>query len=305
VAFRSCGAVYEPHSQVWQIEPALQAFITSSGRAKKIGAKAIILATGAQERPAPFLGWTLPGVMTVGAAQILLKTADIIPEKPVWIAGCGPLTLLYATQLLAAGGRIAGLLDTTQHGRLGAALRHLPKALGRIGDLAKGLGWAVALKRAGLPTVRHVSELQAEGRQRLERLRYRCEDGRSGEVSADVLLVHEGVVPSIHMPLALGCDVTWHAGQQCFVPVLDAWGESSKQNVFVAGDGAGIGGAGAAGTRGRLGGLRGASRPGAFPAAGVEQAARPDRAALPRALALRLFLDALSAPRAKIFAPAD
>src|SRR5262249_30910789 len=65
VAFRSCGAVYEPHSQVWQIEPALQAFITSSGRAKKIGAKAIILATGAQERPAPFPGWTLPGVMTV------------------------------------------------------------------------------------------------------------------------------------------------------------------------------------------------------------------------------------------------
>jgi len=305
VAFRSCGAVYEPHSQVWQIEPALQAFITSSGRAKKIGAKAIILATGAQERPAPFPGWTLPGVMTVGAAQILLKTADSIPEKPVWIAGCGPLTLLYATQLLAAGGRIASLLDTTQRGRLGAALRHLPKALGRIGDLAKGLGWAVALKRAGLPTVRHVSELQAEGRQRLERLRYRCEDGRSGEVSADVLLVHEGVVPSIHMPLALGCDVTWHAGQQCFVPVLDAWGESSKQNVFVAGDGAGIGGAEAAEIRGRLAGLRVASRLGALSDAGVEQAARPERAALSRALALRPFLDALYAPRAQIFAPAD
>jgi len=303
--FRSCGAIFEPQCQLWQIEPGFKAFTTRAGRAGKIGAKAIILATGAQERPAPFPGWTLPGVMTVGAAQIMLKTADSVPEKPVWIAGCGPVTLLYATQLLAAGGRIAGLLDTTPRARLATALRHLPRALGRLGDLAKGLGWALALKWAGLPTVRHVCELQAEGRQRLERVCYRCDNGRSGEVAADVLLVHEGVVPNIHVPLTLGCNVSWHVDQQCFVPVLDVWGETSKQNVFVAGDGAGIGGAEVAEIRGRLAALRVASRLGMLSEDDAGAAARPEFVALARALALRPFLDALYAPRLQVFAPAD
>ena len=49
----------------------------------------MLLATGAQERPVPFPGWTLPGVLTVGAAQILLKSCGQIPDKPVWIAGSG------------------------------------------------------------------------------------------------------------------------------------------------------------------------------------------------------------------------
>jgi NADPH-dependent 2,4-dienoyl-CoA reductase/sulfur reductase-like enzyme len=156
-AFRACGALYEPESQLWQIEPGFRAFVTRGGKARIVTAQAIILATGAQERPVPFPGWTLPGVLTVGAAQILLKTADSVPEKPVWVAGCGPLPLLYMTQLLAAGGRIAGFLDTTPRGRLPAALRHLPQGLGRLGDLIKGLSWSLALRRAGVAIVRHVT----------------------------------------------------------------------------------------------------------------------------------------------------
>ena len=76
----------------------------------------MLLAIGAQERPVPFPGWTLPGVLTVGASQILLKAAAQVPERPVWIAGCGPLPLLYAAQLLRAGGDIAGFLDTAPPG---------------------------------------------------------------------------------------------------------------------------------------------------------------------------------------------
>lgn len=304
-AFRACGALYEPESQLWQIEPGFRAFVTRGGKARIVTAQAIILATGAQERPAPFPGWTLPGVLTVGAAQILLKTADSVPEKPVWIAGCGPLPLLYMTQLLAAGGRIAGFLDTTPRGRAGAALRHLPQGLGRLGDLVKGLSWSLALRRAGVPIIRHVTELRAEGEGRLQRLRYRTGDGREAEVPAEVLLVHEGVVPNIHAPLALGCAVQWHAGQHCYVPVLDAWGESSQANVFVAGDGAGIGGAEAAEPRGRLAALRVAAKLGLLDDGTAETAAAPERAALASALALRPFLDALYAPRAQLYSPPD
>ncbi|KRE24606.1 FAD/NAD(P)-binding oxidoreductase [Bosea sp. Root483D1] len=303
--FRACGATYEPASQLWQIEPGFRAFFTRGGKARSVTAEAIILATGAQERPVPFPGWTLPGVLTVGAAQILLKTADSVPDKPVWIAGCGPLPLLYMTQLLAAGGRIAGFLDTTPRGRLGSALRHLPQGLGRLGDLIKGLSWSLALRRAGVPIIRHVTELRAEGEGRLQRLRYRTEAGQETEVPAEVLLVHEGVVPNIHAPLALGCAVSWHAGQHCYVPVLDAWGETSQANIFVAGDGAGIGGAEAAEPRGRLAALRVAAKLGRLDDATAEVAAAPERHALASALALRPFLDALYAPRSQLYAPPD
>lgn len=304
-AFRACGAVYEPASQLWQIEPGFRAFITHSGRARIVTAQAIILATGAQERPVPFPGWTLPGVLTIGAAQILLKTADSVPQRPVWIAGCGPLPLLYMTQLLAAGGRIAGFLDTTPRGRLGSALRHLPQGLGRLGDLMKGLSWSLALRRAGIPVIRHVTELRAEGEGRLQRLHYSTEGGQEAEVPAEVLLVHEGVVPNIHALLALGCAMSWRAGQHCYVPVLDAWGESSQAEIYVAGDGAGIGGAEAAEPRGRLAALRVAARLGRLDGATAEAAAAPERRALANVLALRPFLDALYAPRPQLYSPPD
>jgi NADPH-dependent 2,4-dienoyl-CoA reductase/sulfur reductase-like enzyme len=304
-AFHACGALYQPQTQLWQLEPGFRAFLIREGQARIVTASAVILATGAQERPVPFPGWTLPGVLTVGAAQIMLKTADCVPASPVWIAGCGPLALLYMTQLLAAGGRIAGFLDTAPRGHTLAALRHLPRGLRRFGDLAKGLSWSRALKRAGFPIIRHVSELRAEGNGRLERLHYRTVDDREGEAAAEVLLVHEGVVPAIHAPLAFGCAVTWHAAQHCYVPVLDAWGEASQANIFIAGDGAGIGGAEAAEPRGRLAALRIAARLGKLSETSAEAAARTERAALSYALALRPFLDALYAPRREVFGPAD
>lgn len=304
-AFRACGALYEPQSQLWQLEPGFRAFLTREGQARIVTATAVILATGAQERPVPFPGWTLPGVLTVGAAQILLKTADSVPASPVWVAGCGPLPLLYMTQLLAAGGRIAGFLDTAPRGGTLVALRHLPRGFRRLGDLAKGLSWSRALKRAGVPIIRRVRNLRAEGDGRLERLHYRTEDGRESGVAAEVLLVHEGVVPNIHAPLAFGCAVTWHAGQHCYIPMLDAWGETSRANIFVAGDGAGIGGAEAAQPRGRLAALRVASRLGRLSETAVEAVARTEYATLSHALALRPFLDALYAPRREVFAPSD
>ncbi|WP_342363842.1 NAD(P)/FAD-dependent oxidoreductase [Terrarubrum flagellatum] len=304
-AFRACGALYEPDCQLWQIEQGFRAFLTKDGRAHVVRAKAIILATGAQERPTPFPGWTLPGVMTVGAAQILLKTADMAPKGPVWIAGSGPLPLLYMTQLLAAGGAIAGFLDTTPRGRWRAALPHLPQALANFSDLAKGLRWSLSLRQAGFPIVRHVVDIRAEGEGRLERLRYRAENGRETEIPAKVLLIHEGVVPNIHAALSLGCATKWHSEQSCLVPVLDKWGESSQANIFVVGDGAGIAGAEAAEFRGHIAALRAASRFGKMSEAAAAAAAAKERALLARALAIRPFLDALYAPRPEVFAPPD
>lgn len=112
--FRASGAEYVPNTQVWQIEEGWGVFLTSEGQARRLAARAVLLANGAQERPVPFPGWTLPGVMTVGAAQILLKSGGMLPQGRVWIAGSGPLPLLYATQNLFLGSGISGYLDTSK-----------------------------------------------------------------------------------------------------------------------------------------------------------------------------------------------
>jgi NADPH-dependent 2,4-dienoyl-CoA reductase/sulfur reductase-like enzyme len=304
-AFRASGVIYQPRAQLWLVESGFRAFVSRGGQAQVIEAKVVILATGAQERPVPFPGWTLPGVLTVGAAQILLKNAGQIPAGPVWIAGSGPLPLLYAMQLLCAGGQVAGYLDTTPVGQWRAALRHLPRALRASGDLLKGLGWTAKLRANRAPVIKGVIEIEALGDERIEKLRYRKEDQAIATVEAKTLLVHEGVVPSLHAALSLDCAVAWNSAQECFAPIVDGWGESSRADLFIAGDGAGIAGAKAAQLRGELAALRVAVKLGRMSEDAAEFVAHPIRRKLDRELALRPFLDALFRPRPQVFAPAD
>jgi len=304
-AFHESGALYEPRTQVWQIEPGWQVFMSRDQQAQCVQAANVVLATGAQERPAPFPGWTLPGVLPVGAAQILLKTAREIPKGPVWVAGSGPLVLLYMVQLLRAGGTIAGWLDTAPSGGWSRALPHLAAAMRAWKDILKGVRWMRELRRAGFPIVRGVTQLRGEGSDRLEHVVYRTADGQSQRVAVDLLLVHEGVVPSIHMTQALGCAHEWRADQRCLAPSVDEWGQTSKPGIFVAGDGAGIGGARAACTRGELAAVGAALRAGKLNEDEARRIASPLRRTLADQLSIRPMLDALYPPRAELFEPVD
>ncbi|MDF3855769.1 NAD(P)/FAD-dependent oxidoreductase [Paracoccus pantotrophus] len=292
-AFRRSGAHYLPLTQVWQIEEGWALFLTSSGPARRVTARAVLLATGAQERPVPFPGWTLPGVMTVGAAQILLKSGEMVPKGEIWIAASGPLPLLYSTQLSELGGSIAGFLDTSPPLRL-AALAKLPFAWRDAGGLVKGLRWSWKLRRSG-KAVRAFSDLRAEGDGRLERISWRS-GGERRTAKADVLLVHEGVVPRIHETLALGCVHDWNHEQAYLAPRLDRWGETSRQGLFVAGDAGGIGGWSAAIISGEIAALGIAGSLGATGnAEDLRRQARLDQRRR-RALALRPLLSALYPP---------
>jgi NADPH-dependent 2,4-dienoyl-CoA reductase/sulfur reductase-like enzyme len=302
--FRASGASYRPGMQVWQIEPGFEIYASRAGATERIRSRAVLLATGAQERPVPFPGWTLPGVMTVGAAQILLKTADQVPTEPVLIAGTGPLVLLYACQLLEAGGRIAGILETAPLTNRTAALPRLAGSLLHPGDLVTGLRWLWRLKRAGIPMTRGVTGLRALGEEAVEAVSYQAK-GRAMTAPAKLLLVHEGVVPSIHMTLALGCTHRWSEDQMCFVPQVDRWGESSVPHLFVAGDGTGIGGAASACHAGEVAAIGVAVRLGRIGLEAADARATVIRASLAKSLAIRPMLDALYRPRAEVLTPAD
>ena len=97
----------------------------------------------------PLPGWTLPGVMTIGAAQIALKTAGLVLSRATWLAGQGRLLLLYATQALAAGGAIAGVVDLSDGL---APFRVAPHASrSALPEVLKGLGGGARLADAGVP----------------------------------------------------------------------------------------------------------------------------------------------------------
>ncbi|HIN48179.1 MAG TPA: FAD-dependent oxidoreductase, partial [Deltaproteobacteria bacterium] len=65
-SFRQSGVDYFPGASVWQVEPDLSVLYLRNGDVEQVGARRLLVATGAMERPVPIPGWTLPGVM--GAA---------------------------------------------------------------------------------------------------------------------------------------------------------------------------------------------------------------------------------------------
>ena len=296
--FRVSGAGYLPGAVVWSVSRALEIGVSADGAARLIQAKHFILATGAIERPVPIPGWTLPGVMGAGAAQILLKSSGLVAEGKLVLAGSGPLLWLIAAQYLRAGARISTLLDTTPRANRQPAFRHLPGFLASS-YLAKGLSLLAEVKRR-VPIVRQVASLAAEGEGRLARVVYRREDGSEKRLEADLLLLHQGVTPNLNLANAAGCAQVWDEVLASFKPAVDLWGASSVAGIAIAGDGAGIAGAAAAEERGRLAALDAAARLGRIGVADRDRRSAPHRTALARAERGRAFLDRLYRP-AKVF----
>jgi NADPH-dependent 2,4-dienoyl-CoA reductase/sulfur reductase-like enzyme len=297
-AFRNSGTDYRAESSVWAIEPAADSamvFWSQGGTAQSVAASRVLLATGTTERPLPFPGWTLPGVMTVGAAQIALKTSGLVPQGDVWIAGQGPLVLLYAAQLLAAGGSIAGILDIAEPGAKWAALSHLGAILRSRTLLRRGRAWRRDIAKAGIKTQR-IDSLRAEGTDALTHIAFRIGEAEHRE-PASTLLIHDGVIPSVQITRALGCIHDWDPAQHCWRPRVDEWGTSSVPTISVAGDGTGIAGWQAAMQEGRLAAIAIAAAIGKLDPAQRDLIARRYRRALTRARTIRPLLDAVFPPR--------
>jgi len=281
---------YFPGSSVWHVDCRRELGLLYRGEHRRVSADAIVLACGAQERPMPMPGWQLPGVMTAGAGQILLKSAALVPAEPPVLAGSGPLLLLLAWQYLQAGIGVRAIVDTTPRQNRMPALFRLPRAISAADYLFKGLKLIAAIKQARVPWYRQARNLRAGGDQRLRRLRFDCATG-AVEIETEVLMLHQGVIPALQVAEAAGCEIDWDEGQQCWQPRVDTWGETSVSGIFVAGDGAAIGGARAAEHAGRLAALQVAMCQGRIDRRQRDRLARPLFNARRRHLAIRPLLD--------------
>ncbi|MEH6650863.1 MAG: FAD/NAD(P)-binding oxidoreductase [Motiliproteus sp.] len=311
VAEFSAAKIEVLHSAtVWEIG-ARHLCLSLEGSSRRISFSRLLLATGAQERPVPFPGWTTPGVMTCGAAQIMLKSSGLAPSEPLVIAGSGPLLLLIACQLQRAGVSIAAVLDTTPSRHYVEALRELPGALRGWRYLLKGCKLLMELRSAGVKRLSGVQQLRAEGGSdgKLARVRFRHKD-REQTLACSTLLVHQGVVPNVQLTRSLGAEHRWDELQQCWHPCLDSGGETSVGGVFVAGDSAGIGGALVAELQGKLAAIEIASRLGdtgqqTQNTEAHDQDTQKLQQAIAQQLAIRPFLDRLYRPAAVFLRPAD
>ncbi|MDH2328293.1 FAD-dependent oxidoreductase [Cereibacter sp. SYSU M97828] len=294
-SFRASGADYMPGALVWNIGTDRVVEYSGNGSSHRIGSKAILSATGALERPMPIPGWTLPGVTTAGALQILLKAAGIVQEDAL-IVGSGPLLWLLAAQMVDAGCPPRAVVENLPKGRMTAAARHLARAMRAREYLVKGVLLMRKVRAAGVPVHRHATELAIEGETSATALTFMAR-GKAHRIESASIALHQGVVPNQQVTRLMRADHVWDASQHCFRPKLDGSGQTSVPGLYVAGDGAGIGGARAAAMQGRLVALAIAGKQ-------DERASRLS-AALAREGAVRPLLETLYAPAPEVLAPAD
>ncbi|MEQ9112384.1 MAG: FAD-dependent oxidoreductase [Rhodospirillaceae bacterium] len=238
----SSSVNYLPEHALWHLDPDGSASARGCGGTLTFEPGKVVLATGAQERPMPMPGWTLPGVIGVGAAQILLKAGGGLPDGPIIIVGTGPLPLLYAAQVLAVGGKIAAFVEPKSRKNLGLASRHIVGAWHGKAYLSKGLGYLIKRVLSRIPVYRNAVSIELVGEKCVRGVRFNC--GRDILLDARSVLLHDGVVPNVNPGGAAGLALNRSITQKCWAPI-------SNDNIVVAGDAGGILGAKSA----KLGGI--------------------------------------------------
>lgn len=233
----------------------------ADGGSEELRAEVAILAPGAIDRGLPFPGWDLPGVITPGGAQTLVKGSGTLPGNRVLVAGAGPLLLAVAALLAGSGAEVAAVLDATGRRRL-ADLAGQALSPGGRAHLAEAARYLTILARHRVPIRPGWGVVEARGDDAVEEAviarldrRRRPVAGTARTLAVDTICSGFGFTPLLELPLALGCAVAADPGDGSPVVAVDADGLSSVPGVFVAGEATGIGGADLAETEGALAGL--------------------------------------------------
>ncbi len=269
----------------------------------KITAERMVLATGAYDRPVPFPGWTLPGVMTAGGAQGLVKTMHVLPGRRAVVAGTGPLLLVVANQLQKVGIEVVAVLEA---GRPSWSPRAVGKVWRETGLLRDAWDYWRGLRRAGIPLRFNHTVFEAHGEREVEAVTYGPVDpktwspirDRAQKVDADLLVVGFGFVPNTELTELAGCRHEYLHDVGGWVPVRTARMETTVPGVFAAGDGAGVAGALVAVEEGRIAGITAAEQAGLLRSGEADRRRAPSLERLQSLSRVREVLDEISRIRA-------
>ncbi|MCX4783379.1 NAD(P)/FAD-dependent oxidoreductase [Streptomyces sp. NBC_01264] len=269
----SAGRItYLPRHHVWTVTPdpgggpvwALHAVVGPEEAAATVGARGVLLATGAYERQLPFPGWTLPGVVGAGGAQAMLKGGLVLPGSRVVVAGSGPLLLAVAGSLAAAGARVPAVVEAAAYTGYAA---HAAALLRNPGKLAEGATYGGALLRHGVRLLTRHAVTEAHGTDRVEAVTvarldrdWRPLPGTARRIPCDAVAVGHGLVPQLELATGLGC-ATRLSPDATVALEVDAGQRTSVPGIWSAGETGGIGGAQLALTEGEIAAHSAAGRP--------------------------------------------
>ncbi|MFK4145032.1 FAD-dependent oxidoreductase [Streptomyces sp. NPDC004065] len=246
---------------IWAVEPAFPGFTVHAlpgpdeEESVAVRSRALVLATGGYEKVLPFPGWTLPGVVTAGGAQAMLKGGLVVPGRRAVMAGTGPLLLPVATGLAAAGTEVAALVES-------ADLRALPRHGRALAvKLPEAAGHAARLLRHRVRLLTGHTVLRAHGEDALTAVTVAALDragrprpGTERRLACDTLAVGHGMLPHTDLAVSLGCRL---AGPAVHV---DDEQRTDVPGVWAAGEATGIGGAALASAEGHIAGRSAAAR---------------------------------------------
>lgn len=236
---------YRPQTLAWDILDR-RVFTERMGRVEPVAFDALILATGAMDRIIPFPGWTLPGVFSLGGAQIALKAQGCaIGRRPVFM-GTGPLLYLVAWQYAKAGVMPAAVLDTSP---FQLRIKAVPQLLANWRLFSQGVRIHGALRRLGVRIETGIVPVAATGRETVTAICYRkgSSPDTSTAISCDSIAFGYGLKSETQLAELAGCQFRWNHEVRQWLPERDPAGRAiGADRLYLAGDGAGIGGAEAA-----------------------------------------------------------
>ncbi|MDF5894547.1 FAD/NAD(P)-binding oxidoreductase [Pseudomonas syringae pv. syringae] len=241
---------YRPQTLVWNAEDH-QLDTLQNGTAATLDFSHLIVATGATDRILPVPGWTLPGVYSLGAAQIALKYQGCAIGQRAVFCGTGPLLYLVAYQYAKAGAKVLAVLDSAP---FSAQCKALPALLGQPATLAKGMYYRAWLSAHGIPVHQGAQLTRIDGEKRVDGIQWQ-RNSKSGHLACDAVAFAHALRSETQLADLLGCEFAWSALNRAWLPTRDDCGRSSVSGIYLAGDGAGIMGADAAEMAGELAAL--------------------------------------------------
>jgi len=249
-------------------------------------ANALVVATGAVQKPLPFSGWTLPGVLTAGAVQTMVNVNGVLPGRRVLVVGIDPLGVSAALLLSTCGVQVAGVVLPPDHAlsksacrpseALGALVRMTQQSNAtvrkRILNYCKpvyadlmGLFPISGLTLMGVPLMLRRSLKAAHGDDRVIAATVADLDANGVERPnarqrwpIDAVVTACGLSPLVEAAQLAGCPLANVTNLGGWVPLHGSHQESPLPGMFVAGSITGVEGAAVAETQGRIAGINAA-----------------------------------------------
>lgn len=292
----------------------------------------VLLATGGAEVPRPIPGWTLPGVMSIGAAQVLTNVHYVKPGRRGLIIGVNALALAIARELSVSGVSIAGIVlpaegwlsgndaSPKQTVRKLLGLAHMaPFPMMRIGGrAARALGMAGLVSRLfprkgvklwDIPLKLRTAALSINGKENVESVTLadvngqgRTIAGSEREEPVDFAALAGGLYPLAELASVAGCPLVYEEALGGYIPLHSEAMRTPLEGLYVAGNITGVEGALVAMAQGKVAALSACRDAGLLAGRGdamLDEAMRQVRQA--RAGALIQFHPGIAAARERLY----